>query len=402
MAVWRPMSAPQIVPSPPGPDSDGVLLDTPVPLGPRRNRLRRLYMTLRTEHRTPGKVAFGVGMGAFVGCSPFWGVHFPIAVLLATLFRLNRVIVYAAAYVGNPLTVGPMLFAEIQLGHRILHGAWLPVTISEVKILGVLGIFTNLLIGSVVLGLVLGGLLGVAAWLIARAGGHHESYREVVDAIVVRFADVSIRDAEAARARLLHDPIYPFLIAENVLSSGARILDLGCGRGLIGVLVGLFTKASEARSYLGVDQCDRYVRAARQALDDTPGCAVQTLDLRDFDPPAADVVVINDVLRFLPFTAQDALLRRLARALQPGARLFVRERDAAGGWRFASAALWDAAKIVLPGHPRHGTHHRRAGDLRNALLAAGFSVRDRVVGRAASPAWVLLEAVRHPSIVESV
>jgi uncharacterized protein (DUF2062 family)/2-polyprenyl-3-methyl-5-hydroxy-6-metoxy-1,4-benzoquinol methylase len=357
-------------------------------------------MTLRTEHRTPGKVGVGIGVGVFVGCSPFWGVHFPIAVLLATLFRLNRVIVYASAYIGNPLTVGPILFGEIQLGNRILRGAWLPITLADMKTLGVLGIFTNLLIGSLVLGAVLGGLLGVASWLIARAGGHHESYRGIVDAIVVRFADVSIRDAEAARARLLRDPIYPFLIEEEVLGTGMRILDLGCGRGLTGVLVGLFTRASDPRSYLGVDQSDRYVRAARQALEDFPGCAVQTVDLRDFDPPAADVVVINDVLRFLPFASQDALLRRLSRALAPGARVFVREKDAAGGWRFAAAAVLDAAMIVVPGHPRHGTHHRRAGDLRNALLAAGFSVRDRTVKRAASPAWVLLEAVRHPAAVE--
>jgi uncharacterized protein (DUF2062 family)/2-polyprenyl-3-methyl-5-hydroxy-6-metoxy-1,4-benzoquinol methylase len=357
-------------------------------------------MTLRTEHRTPGKVGVGVGVGVFVGCSPFWGVHFPIAVLLATLFRLNRVIVYASAYIGNPLTVGPILFGEIQFGNRILRGAWLPITLADVRTLGVLGIFTNLLIGSLVLGAVLGGLLGVAAWLIARAGGHHESYREIVDAIVVRFADVSIRDAEAARARLLRDPIYPFLIDEEILGSGTRILDLGCGRGLTGVLVGLFTRASKPRSYLGVDQSDRYVRAARQALEDFPGCAVQTVDLRDFDPPPADVVVINDVLRFLPFTSQDALLRRLARALPPGARVFVREKDAAGGWRFVAAAVLDAAMIVVPGHPRHGTHHRRAGDLRNALLATGFSVRDRTVKRAASPAWVFLEAVRHPAAVE--
>jgi uncharacterized protein (DUF2062 family)/2-polyprenyl-3-methyl-5-hydroxy-6-metoxy-1,4-benzoquinol methylase len=394
------MSAPDIDPSRKDPGVGGVLREASVVGWSPRSWMRRLYMTLRTEHRTAGKVGLGVGLGVFVGCSPFWGVHLPIAVLLATLFRLNRVIVYASAYIGNPLTVGPILFTEIQLGHRILHGGWLPVTLADMETLGVLGIFTNLLIGSLVLGAVLGGLLGVAAWQISRAGGHHESYRAIGDAIVVRFADVSIRDAEAARARLMRDPIYPFLIDEDVLGSGARILDLGCGRGLIGVLVGLLTRASMSRSYLGVDRCDRYIRAARQALEDFPGCAVQTFDLRDFDPPAADVVVINDVLRFLPFTSQDALLRRLARALPPGARLFVREKDASGGWRFAAAAFWDAAKIVVPGHPRHGTHHRRAGDLRNALLAAGFSVRDRTVQRAASPAWVLLEAVRHPAAVE--
>jgi hypothetical protein len=163
--------------------------------------------------------------------------------------------------------------------------------------------------------------------------------------------------------------------------------------------VGLFTPASEKRWYLGVDGCDRYVRSARQALEHVPGCSVQTVDLRDFDPPQADVVVIDDVLRFLPFTAQDALLRRLARALPSGARMFVREKDAGGGWRFAWAAILDAMTIVVPGHPRHGTHYRRGGDLRNALLAAGFGVRDRALARASSPAFVMLEAVRRPSSV---
>jgi len=386
----------------PGPEGEGrnpgdSPAGLPVEVGSRRSRLRRLYMTLRTEHRTPGKVGFGVGVGVFVGCSPLWGFHFPIAVLLATLFRLNRGIVYAAAYANNLLTAIPILFAEVQLGHRLLHGAWFPVTLADVETLGGLGFVANLLTGSMVLGLALGAVFGVAAWLVARAGGHHETYREIVDAIVVKYVDVSIRDAEASRAALLRDPMYPFLIEEGVLGSGARLLDLGCGRGLIGVLVGLFTRASEPRWYLGVDQCDRYVRAARQALEDVPGCTVQTVDLRDFDPPPADVVIINDVLRFLPFTAQDALLRRLARAVPPGARVFVREKDAAGGWRFAWSAFLDASKILVPGHPRHGHHYRRAGDLRNAMMAAGFVVRDRAVPRAASPAWVLLEAVRRPA-----
>lgn len=384
-------------PSGPRQGVDGATSASVLGVGSRRSRLRRIYMTLRTEHRTPGKVALGVGIGVFVGCSPFWGIHFAIAVLLATVFRLNRVIVYAAAYVGNPLTVVPILFAEVQMGHRLLRGAWLSTTLADVATLGVVGFFADLLVGSLVVGLLLGCVIGVAAWLIARSGSHHETYHEIVDAIVVRFADVSIRDAEAVRARLLSDPIYPFLIEEDVLGSGARVLDLGCGRGLLGVLVGLFTRASEPRWYLGVDLSDRYIRSARQALEDVPGCAVQTVDLRDFDPPSADVVVANDVLRYLPFTAQDALFRRLARALPPGARLFIREKDAAGGWRFRWAALVDAVTSLVPGHPRLGAHYRRAGDLRNALLAAGFGVRDRTVARASSPAWVLLEALRRPS-----
>jgi len=381
------------------PDPAADLLDAAGEVRARRNWLRRLYMTLRTEHRTPGKVALAVGVGVFVGCSPLWGFHFPLSVLLATALRLNRMIVYAGANVGNPLTAGPLLFADVQIGHRILHGAWLPIRLAEVKTLGLDGLVADLLIGGVVVGFVLGALLGVAAWLVARAGGHHEAYREIVDAVVVRYVDVSIRDAEGARARLFSDPMYPFLISERVLGTGSRILDLGCGRAITGVLVGLFTRASEPRRYLGVDLCARYVRAGRQAVESLPGCAVQSVDLRDFDPPAAELVLIDDVLRFLPFGAQDALLRRLARSLPPGARMFVREKDADAGWRFIAARVRDALAAVVPGRPRHGTHYRRAADLRNALLAAGFAVQDRTPPRAASRAWVLLEAVRRPVAV---
>ena len=386
-------------PSTRDPDPAAELLDDAAETRTRRNWLRRLYMTLRTEHRTPGKVALAVGLGVFVGCSPLWGFHFPLSVLLATLFRLNRMIVYAAANIGNPLTAGPMLFADVQIGHRLLHGAWLPVTLADVRTLGLEGLVADLLLGGIVVGAVLGAALGVAAWLVARAGAHHEAYHDIVDAVVVRYVDVSIRDAEGARARLFSDPIYSFLIAEKVLGTGQRILDLGCGRAITGVLEGLFTRASEPRRYLGVDLCARYVRAGRQAIESLPGCAVQTVDLRDFDPPAAEVVLIDDVLRFLPLGAQDALFRRLARALPPGARMFVREKDADGGFRFAVARLHDALGVLVPGRPRHGTHYRRAADLRNALIAAGFAVTDRAMPRAASPAWVLLEAVRRPAAV---
>jgi uncharacterized protein (DUF2062 family) len=354
-------------------------------------------MTLRTEHRTPAKVALAVGVGVFVGCSPLWGLHFALCVLLATVFRLNRVIVYAGAYVGNPLTAAPLLFSELQIGHRLIHHAWLAVTIADVETLGFGGVVANLIVGSIVVGAILGALSGLLAWAIAKTSSHHEAYREIVDAIVVRYVDVSIRDAEAARGQLLRDPIWPFLIQEGVLAEGARVLDLGCGRAVGGALVGEFTRDRNATWYLGVDACDRYVRAARHALHDLTGCVVQAMDLRDFDPPPADVVLVNDVLRYLPFTAQDALLRRVARVLPPGARLFVREKDAGAGWRFHLRSLGDAFANFVPGRPRHGNHYRRAEDLRNALVAAGFAVSDKTHARGSTPAWVLLEGVRRPA-----
>jgi uncharacterized protein (DUF2062 family)/2-polyprenyl-3-methyl-5-hydroxy-6-metoxy-1,4-benzoquinol methylase len=363
----------------------------------RRPWLRRLYITLRTEHTTPVKVALAVGLGVFVGVSPLWGLHFALCVLLATAFRLNRILVYAAANIGNPLTAAPILFAELQIGHRVLQGSWLPIALADIQAAGLQGLVASLIVGSIVVGLALGAAIGAVSWLITSWGRHHDAYRDVADAIVLRYVDVSIRDAEAARAVLLRDPLYPFLLEEGFHLDGRRVLDLGCGRALAEALVGLYADPPGVRSYVGIDAAERYVRTARQVLEEFPGCHVVASDLRDFDPPGADVVIVNDVLRYLPFGAQDALLRRIARAVPPGARVFVREKNAGGGWRFRLAALADTLATWLPGRIHAGLHYRRAEDLRNALLAAGFTVRDRALARSTSPVWVLLEATRRPA-----
>jgi uncharacterized protein (DUF2062 family)/2-polyprenyl-3-methyl-5-hydroxy-6-metoxy-1,4-benzoquinol methylase len=359
--------------------------------------LRRLYMTLRTEHTTPGKVAAGVAVGVFVGCSPFWGFHLALALLLATVFRLNRVLVYAATNLANPLTAPPLLFAEVQVGHRILMGTWLGLAMDEVVEEGVAGIFRDFLLGSLILGTVLAALLGLLAWLVARAGRLPPAYQDRVDAIVRRYLDLSIRDAEGARFALAHDPILPHLLEEPVFEEARRVLDLGCGRGVTAALAASAPGGfARDRSYLGVDASERHVRAAREALHDVPGVSFLAADLRDFDPPPADLVLLVDVLRRLPLSSQDALLRRLGRALPPGATLMVREVDAAAGARFRWTAILEFLSALLPGRPHHHPGYRRASDLRNALVAAGFDVRDRTTLRSSSRALVLLEAVRRP------
>lgn len=362
--------------------------------GSRAGWLRRLYLTLRTEHTSPRKLSLAVALGVFIGFTPFWGVHLALAVLVASALRLNRLVVYAAANVANPVTIAPIVFAEVQVGHRLLEGSWLPLRIAEVKDLGLGGLLWVFLVGS----LLVGAAAAVVAWGFVypavRIGRRSESWIEVADRVSLRFLDASVRDAEASRSALLGDPIYPFLLAEEPFARAVRILDLGCGRGVLaalceeaGVPVGPF-------EYVGVDRSERYVRVARLVLGSGPGRALCSADLRDFDPPEADVAVLVDTLRFLPPSSQDALLRRLGKAMPSGSRLYVREVDrAAPRLRFVATFVADALAQFLPGRSRHGLHYRRADDLRNALAAAGFEAIDRssLSGRNAR---VLLEAVR--------
>jgi uncharacterized protein (DUF2062 family) len=368
---------------------------------PRRSAgwLRRLYLTLRTEHTTPGKVAGAVGVGVFVGCSPFWGLHLAMCVLLATVFRLNRMLVYAACNVANPLTAPFLVFAEVQVGHRILSGTWFGLTYSEFRSAGIADLFVSFLLGGIVIGLALGLLLGGAAYVVARAGRLPDAYQRVVDLVVRRYLDVSIRDAEAVRARLFKDPIYRFLLEEDVLRKPVRILDLGCGRGIVPALSwAVGGPAPASRSYLGVDVLERYVRVGREALDDLPSHTFQATDLRDFDPPPSDLVLLLNVLRHVPPTAQDALLRRLGKSLPPGAKLLVWDADASAGLRYRLTLVSLFFEMLVPGRKHPGLWCRRASDLKNALVAAGFEVVERTTHRGVSRARVLIEATRKPTL----
>jgi len=369
------------------------------PREPTLGRVRQLYLTLRTEHTTPAKVGLAVGLGLFVGCSPFWGFHLPLSMLFAALFRANRVLVYASCNLVNPLTAPFVIFSEVQVGHRLLAGAWLPLTVRELKAAGPAGLFLDFLVGGLVVGTAAGVLLGLAAYAIARSGAHPIDYQRVVDETVRRYLAVSIFEAEAARACLVRHPVYRFLLSEPVFLEARRVLDLGCGRGLsAAVLFAARGGLAEDRTYVGVDVAERYVRVAREALSGLPGHTFIAADLRDYDPPPADVVLLLDVLRFLPRSSQDALLRRVGRAVRPGARLFVRELDRAAGWRFYPAAVGDILKGLVPGGARP-TGWRRAADLKNALIAAGFDVYDRTTLHGGSRGRVLLEAVRRPTAV---
>lgn len=366
--------------------------------GPRKaGFFRRLYITLRTEHTTPAKVAAAVGVGIFVGCSPFWGFHLALSVIFATIFRLNRVLVYAVANFANPVTAPLLVFGQVQIGHRIVDGAWLPVALEQFRQVGLPGLFIDFFVGSLVVGSGLGAGIAMLVYLAARGGERPGTYTPLVDTVVLRYLDASIRDAEGARNALLGDPIYPALLEDPLFLSDTRILDLGCGRGVAAVL-GLACGGDDVRgrTYLGVDHAYRYVRVAREVIGSAEGHRIVQEDLRDFDPPAADLVLLVNVLRFLPPGAQDALLRRLGRALPPGARVLVRDVDVGAGWRFRAAAAADVLGLFLPGRTRYGFHYRRASDVRNALAAAGFDVRERIPARGASEARFLLEAVRKP------
>lgn len=74
-------------------------------------------------HRLPGspeKIARGIFAGVFTTFSPFYGLHFVVAALLATLMRGNVLAALLATFFGNPLTYVPIVMTSMRTGYWLL------------------------------------------------------------------------------------------------------------------------------------------------------------------------------------------------------------------------------------------------------------------------------------------
>jgi len=137
-----------------------------------RQRLRTTWEKLKAEQATPERLGFAIGVGVFVGCSPFHGFQWILALALAWLLRLNKI----AVMIGLQISAFPatilIIFASVQLGEMMLHHRLLPLSLTEVRTAteGAVArtIVVDLAVGGLTMGIVLGTLLGGLTMVLLR------------------------------------------------------------------------------------------------------------------------------------------------------------------------------------------------------------------------------------------
>ena len=77
-------------------------------------------LRLRRLPDTPEKIARGIWAGVFVTFTPFFGLHFLIAWILARIMRGNVLAALISTFFGNPLTYVPIAATSLWFGHLIL------------------------------------------------------------------------------------------------------------------------------------------------------------------------------------------------------------------------------------------------------------------------------------------
>jgi SAM-dependent methyltransferase len=209
-----------------------------------------------------------------------------------------------------------------------------------------------------------------------------------------------------ARGKLQHDPIFAALIEQAVLPEGARVLDLGCGRGLLAAWFlaaeqlaerGLWCApmpAPRSLSFRGVELMAREAECGNRALQPLYGQRVQLChgDMRRVEMGDADVVVVLDVLHYIAPLEQDRLLDQIRAALGHGGLFITRVGDAASGWRFRLSQVVDRCMAFAQGHRAARMWCRPLADWISALEARGFAVQAVAMSQGTPFANVMLTA----------
>jgi len=177
------------------------------------------------------------------------------------------------------------------------------------------------------------------------------------------------------------------LLVDAGIAAGMRVLDIGCGRGDVSLLVARLVGAQG--SVLGVDRDAGALAMARDRVRDA-GVGNVTFAQGDVSALGAehgvfDAAVGRRVLMYLPDPVQ--ALRGVVRLLRPGARVVFQEAD---------ATMVPASRVPLPLNARANRWMWQTVEREGGNIHMGFDLAP-----ALEDAGLIVEEVRAEAIVQT-
>jgi uncharacterized protein (DUF2062 family)/ubiquinone/menaquinone biosynthesis C-methylase UbiE len=368
--------------------------------------LRRLFYDLRTEGAGAARETVAVALGVFIGCLPIYGLHLLICWIAGFLLGLNRVKMYLAANISNPLVAPWLIFAEVQAGAWLRRGSFHALTRESIEAAGIAVFGVDAMVGSVAVGALLACLAATGTYSLVRTSAADRPFADLARRASDRYLGASITAWEFARGKLRMDPVYRAALSPEVLTSGGSLVDIGCGQGLMLALLAEARHAYDAGTWptdwpppprftrmTGIEIRRRVAAIAREALAGDADVIDANARMMSLEPASA--VLLFDVLQLLRPGDQEALLARMAACLEPGGVVLVREADASAGWRFTAVRVGNRLKAFAVGTWRRQTFHPRTeAEWRDCFARLGFRAAVWPMGEGTPFANILFRLTR--------
>lgn len=134
-----------------------------------KEKLKKRFKEILALDSHPAHIAAGFAVGVFISVTPFFGLHTPMAIAAAFIFRLNKLTTITGAWVNTPFTVPPLLIGSYKLGAYLLGENPRPFNVTTLEWSYLRNYAESLILGSSVIGL----LAAVIAyffcyWLVVR------------------------------------------------------------------------------------------------------------------------------------------------------------------------------------------------------------------------------------------
>ncbi|MBX3209004.1 MAG: DUF2062 domain-containing protein [Labilithrix sp.] len=144
-------------------------------------KIKTLWKLAKSERASPREIGWAVAIGAFAGCTPAIGVHGPLAIGLATLFKKNRLFAWLGSRISNMVFLPFIAIAEVQVSHRVRTGEW--VVLDREQALDQAGtLLLDWCLGTIPVGLAIGALMGVISWAFALRRDRRRAARATAEA----------------------------------------------------------------------------------------------------------------------------------------------------------------------------------------------------------------------------
>ena len=188
------------------------------------------------------------------------------------------------------------------------------------------------------------------------------------------FDGLPLKERLFVRGRLATAP----LEALAARAEGARLLDVGCGHG---VLVALLAAGSPGRQVVGIDPDGRKIEWARASVGRLPNVELRACTIEELAaerPGEFDTVLVADVLYLLAAAAWQPFLAAAHALLRSGGRLVLKEAEDDGSWRVKKALLQEQlmVRLLRRTHSSGAVGFAPRATLESAVRGAGFAIEE--------------------------